>query len=277
MSKLIDGRKIAEKIKDNITKEIFAIKKRPNLAIILFAGRSDSELYVSLKEKEAKKVGIDTHLYKMASETSEEELLNTITYLNNDDLIDGILVQLPLPKHIDTDKVIRAISPKKDIDGFHPENIKILDSDNPEVLSPVYGAIIEMLNDIKYELKNKKVVIISNSNIFGDGLVKVLQRLGASVQSCHPDDKDLKKISKTADVLISAVGKPRFIKKDFIKKDSILIDIGITKENKSVRGDFDFEDVENYCAYISPVPGGVGPLTIAMTFQNTLNFFKKKQ
>lgn len=276
MSQLIDGKKIAEKIKDSITQEIFKIGKRPNLAIILVKGRSDSELYVNLKEKEAKKVGIDTHLYKMPSEVSEEEILETIKFLNNDKTIDGILVQLPLPEGLDTDKIIKTIEPKKDVDGFHPENLENLKKGNEATIPPVYGAVLEMLNDIACDLENKKVCILSNSKIFGDNLATLLNKEDAECTVVTPKDKKLKEIASDSDILISAIGKPSFVKKDVVKKDAVIIDIGITKNGKKVSGDIDFENVEDHCAYITPVPGGVGPLTIAMTFQNTLNRFKRK-
>jgi len=275
MSQLIDGKKIAEKIKDDITQEIFRIGKRPNLAIILLKGRSDSELYVNLKEKEAKKVGIDTHLYKMASETSEEELLETIKFLNEDKTIDGILIQLPLPKNINTDKIIKAVLPEKDVDGFHPENLAKLKKGEITHMPPVYGAVLEMLGSINCELENKKICILSNSKIFGDNLAELLNNEGADSVCISANDKKLNKIAPNSDILISAVGKPHFLGKDLVKKDAIVIDIGISKEGKSVKGDVAFEDVEDHCAYITPVPGGVGPLTIAMTFQNTLNQFKR--
>ncbi|MDA3840290.1 MAG: bifunctional 5,10-methylenetetrahydrofolate dehydrogenase/5,10-methenyltetrahydrofolate cyclohydrolase [Patescibacteria group bacterium] len=276
MSQLIDGKKIADKIKDRITQEVFKIGKRPNLAIILIKGRSDSELYVNLKEREAKKVGIDTHLYKMPSGTKEEELIDTINFLNNDKMIDGILVQLPLPKHIDTDKIINTILPEKDVDGFHSENLALLKKGEATHMPPVYGAVLEMLGDINCDLENKKVCILSNSKIFGDNLANLLNTEGAQCESIKVDNKKLVETSSSSDILISAIGKPHFIKKNLIKKDAIIIDIGITKEGKAVKGDVDFEDVEDHCAYITPVPGGVGPLTIAMTFQNTLNSFKRK-
>ncbi|MCK5537035.1 MAG: bifunctional 5,10-methylenetetrahydrofolate dehydrogenase/5,10-methenyltetrahydrofolate cyclohydrolase [Bacteroidales bacterium] len=276
MSQLIDGKKIAEKIKDTITQEIFRLGARPNLAIVLLKGRSDSELYVNLKEREAKKVGIDTHLYKMPSETSEEDLLDTIKYLNEDKLIDGILVQLPLPKHIDTDKIIESMSPEKDVDGFHPKNLEKLKKGEAEIMPPVYGAVLEMLGDINYEMEDKKICILSKSKIFGNNLSLLLKEEGAKPTCISPKDKDATKTMKESNVLISAIGDAHYIKKDMIKKDAVIIDIGISKKEKRVKGDVDFKDVEDYCSYITPVPGGVGPLTIAMTFQNTLNIFKKK-
>lgn len=273
MPKIIDGKKIAEKIKDEITKEIFKLGQRPNLAIVLIEGRSDSELYVSLKEREAKKVGIDTHLYKMSAEIDEQEILNVIDFLNNDEIIDGILVQLPLPKKFDTNKIIKSINPKKDVDGFHPENIKNLRDNKSSIISPVYGAVEEILKDIDLVIKNKKVAILSNSKIFRDNLAIFLSRKGAQTNCYEKINPDI----ENADILISALGRPHHIKKEVIKEDSIIIDIGITKEGKKVKGDIDLEDVKDKCAYITPVPGGVGPLTIAMTFKNTLSLFKNKK
>ena len=190
MSQLIDGKKIAEKIKDNICQEIFRLNTRPNLAIVLLKGRNDSELYVNLKEREAKKVGIDTHLYKMPSETSEEDLLETIKYLNEDKLIDGILVQLPLPKHINADKIIETILPEKDVDGFHPENLAKLKKGEAMIMPPVYGAVLEMLGDINYEIEDKKICILSKSKIFGDNLSLLLKKDGAKPVCISPKDNN---------------------------------------------------------------------------------------
>jgi methylenetetrahydrofolate dehydrogenase (NADP+)/methenyltetrahydrofolate cyclohydrolase len=305
--KIIDGKILAEKIKDEIIKEILGedffeadschdsacschksknekgdkILKcsRPNLAIILIGDRADSELYVSLKEKEAKKVGIDTHLYKCAENISEKEILEIINFLNNDKTVDAVLVQLPLPAYLDTDKIIGSIKKEKDIDGFHPDNLKILlnTCDGGAVMPPVFGAVLEMLKSIDCDLKDKKVPIIANSDIFGKTLAKVLECRGAKTETVRADDKDLVEKILKADILITAVGKPKFIKKEMIKKDAVIIDIGITKEEKKVFGDVDFEDVKDHAGFISPVPGGVGPLTIAMAFKNTVELYKRKR
>jgi len=285
MSKIIDGKKLAEKIKDEIVKEIIGLNKdphniaRPNLAIILIGERSDSELYVNLKEREAKKVGIDTHLYKCAENISELEIIEMIKCLNEDKTIDAILVQLPLPSGIDTDTVILAIDPTKDVDGFQPDNLeKLLKSCTvPTLMPPVFATVLEMLKSINYEIKNKQVCIISNSNIFGQSLAHVLKCLGAEIKIVKAADKNLVKATKEADVLITAVGKPEFIKKDMVKKEAVVIDIGITKEKNKVSGDVDFLDVKDKVSYITPVPGGVGPMTIAMAFKNTLEIYKKRR
>lgn len=277
--KIIDGKILAEKIKDKITREIHELNgPRPNLAIILVGERPDSELYVNLKEREAKKVGIDTHLYKCPENISEQELLEMIKCLNDDEFIDGILVQLPLPAGIDTDTIMLALDPKKDVDGFQPDNLaKLLSSCNfPDLMPPVFAAVLEMLNSIDYEIKNKQVCIISNSDIFGKSLAHILNCGGAKATAVKADDENLKKQASQADVLITAVGKAKFIKKDMIKPGAVIIDIGISKLGNKITGDVDFEDVKNKAGYITPVPGGVGPLTIAMAFKNTLEIYKKR-
>ncbi len=279
MAIIIDGAKIAEKIKDEIVEEIVKLNgPRPNLAIILVGEREDSKLYVQLKEKEAKKVGIDTHAYRCAAATKEEEIITAIEHLNNDQLIDAILVQLPLPAGLNTDKIIKAIKPAKDVDRFQPDNLKILLStcEHSQVMPPVFQVIFEILKNIKYELQNKQVCLIVNSDIFGQSLAKVLACRGAKVKIIHPDSSDLKETTSQADILITAVGRPAFIKKEMVKKDAVIIDIGITKQGKKVYGDVDFDSVKDRAGYITPVPGGVGPLTIAMLFKNTLALYKQR-
>lgn len=279
MSQLINGKEIAEKIKDSIVAEILTFKgKRPNLAIILIGDREDSKLYVSLKEKEAVRVGIDTHVYRCVDTTPESEILKMIECLNNDDLIDAILVQLPLSDVFDTDKIIKAIDPKKDVDRFHPDNLKKLfeSCSHEEVLPPVLKVVLEMLKETTLDLKDKQICIIANSDIFGKSLAHVLECRGAKTLCTEIDDKDLSVKTLNADVLISAVGSPHFIKKEMVKKDSVIIDIGISKQDGKVMGDVDFDDVEDKVAFITPVPGGVGPMTIAMLFLNTLELFKKR-
>ncbi|MCK5415887.1 bifunctional 5,10-methylenetetrahydrofolate dehydrogenase/5,10-methenyltetrahydrofolate cyclohydrolase [Candidatus Parcubacteria bacterium] len=268
-NKKIDGQILAEKIKDKITKEIFELGIRPNLAIILIGERSDSRLYVDLKEHEAKKVGIDTHTYKCPTETSEEEILAMINHLNEDELIDGILVQLPLPDKFNTDKIIKALNPNKDVDGFHPDN-------KNNIISPVHGTVLEMLNSISCDLKNKNIIIISNSKTFGDPLAKLLEEKNAITKVINSKDRNLAEETIKADILITAVGKPHFIKKEMIKDETVIIDIGITKKDTHVLGDVDYKNVLKKVSYITPVPGGVGPMTIAMLFKNTLKLYKLK-
>jgi len=279
MAKIIDGKILAEKIKDKIAKEIYDLKRpRPNLAIILIGQRPDSELYVRLKEAEAKKVGIDTHLYKCAENTSEREILEMIRCLNEDNSVDAILVQLPMPAGIDADTIMLALDPIKDVDGFHPDNLaELLRSCNFKgLMPPVFAVVLEILKSIDYEIKDKKVCVVSNSDIFGKSLAHILTCQGAKAEAIKADDENLTERTRQTDVLISAAGKPEFIKKDMIKPDAVVIDIGIAKQGDKFVGDVDFEDVKEKAGYITPVPGGVGPLTIAMAFKNTLEIYKRR-
>ena len=285
-AKIIDGQALAEKIKDNIVKEILELNNnkpdcphRPNLAIILVGDREDSKLYVSSKEKEAKKVGIDTHIYRCPEKTKELKILKIIDCLNKDELIDGILIQLPLPTGFNTDKIIKAINPAKDVDCFHPENLKIIlgSCNHNHILSPVFSAILEMLVSINCQLKDKQICIVANSDIFGKSLAKILACRGAKAETAKANDKNLREETNQADILITAIGRPKFIKKEMVKKEAVVIDIGITKEDEKVYGDVDFTEVKNKASYITPVPGGVGPLTIAMLFRNTLELYKNKK
>lgn len=283
---IINGRILAEKIKDEIIKEIAGDKKglelincaRPNLAIVLVGHNKESELYVSLKEREAKKVGIDTHLYRCEDTATEEELLEMIKFLNNDETIDAILVQLPLPELIDTDKIIEAIRPEKDVDGFHPDNLKSLLNacDNTQTMPPVFEAVLEMLKSIKYDMNDERVCILANSDIFGESLAKVLKCQGAKVEVVKGSDAKLKEKISEADLLITALGKPKFINGDMIKKGVIIIDIGTSNVDGKIYGDVDFDDVDDMAAFITPVPGGVGPMTIACALKNTLELYKRR-
>jgi len=261
MVQKIDGKKIAERVKDEITQAIHKLNgPRPSLAIILVGVREDSKLYVSLKEREGKKVGIDTHLYKLEADTPESELLETIDFLNKDPHIDAILLQLPLPVKFNTDKIIAAINPEKDADGFHPAH--------PDyIMSPVLASVEACLEEIKFDYKNKTACILHNSDVFGLSVKKTLVEKGMKVI--------LKEEPEQADLVVSALGKPRFVKKENIKKDAVIIDIGITKVDGQVLGDVDYEDVKDKASYITPVPGGIGPMTIAFLFKNVLEIYKR--
>jgi methylenetetrahydrofolate dehydrogenase (NADP+)/methenyltetrahydrofolate cyclohydrolase len=262
MVKKIDGRAIAERVKTQIAQEIYKLDgPRPNLAIVLVGEREDSKLYVSLKEIEGKKVGVDTHLYKLATDVSEKELLEVIEFLNKDETIDGILVQLPLPDGFNADKIIAAIDPKKDVDGFHP--------DHPDyLLSPVLAAVNACLDEIKFATEDKTACILYNSEIFGLSVKEILEARGMKV--------NLKTASAAADLVVTALGEPRKIKKEMIKDGAVIIDIGITKESDRVSGDADFEDLKEKASFITPVPGGIGPMTIAFLFKNVWEIFKRK-
>ncbi len=278
--KLIDGKLLAEKIKDGIAAEILGFAGlRPGLAIILVGDRPDSALYVSRKEKQAKTVGIDTHLYRCPENIPQAELISTIKFLNADKSIDAILVQVPLPAGFDTDLIVNTIDPEKDVDGFTKKNLDLLmgESGDTAILPPVYAVIIAMLQSIDCALDSKKVVLLANSDLFEGNLAEVLRRQGADVALTETNDPNLSAQTSQADILISAIGRPRFITKDMIKDNAIIIDIGITMIDGKPVGDVDFESVKDKAAFITPVPGGVGPVTIAMTFWNTLQMFKKRK
>ena len=285
--KIIDGKKLADKIKNSIVKEIVKLNggkdsknmnRRPNLAIILIGDRDDSKLYVNLKEKEARKVGIDIHLYKCPKNITDQEVLEIIKCLNEDDSVDGILTQLPLPDSLDTDVIMLAVDSKKDVDGFHPDNLeKLLKSCQVDcIMPPVFGTVLEILDSINFDVKEKNICIVANSDIFGKSLGQILNCRGGKISITNLDEKDLIRKTKQVDLLITAVGKPGFIKKEMIKEEAVIIDIGITKQNNKVYGDVDFDDVKEKVSYITPVPGGVGPMTIAMALKNTLEIYKSK-
>lgn len=261
MVKNIDGHAIAERVKDEITKEIYEFDgPRPNLAIILVGEREDSKLYVSLKEREGKKIGVDTHLYKLEADVPEKEILDIINFLNVDPLVDGILIQLPLPAKFDTDKIVTAINPDKDVDGFHPQHPDF-------IVSPVIASVLACLDEIEFDYNGKTACVFYNSDIFGESVKNALEDKGLEILPLERSDE--------ADVLVSALGLPHSVKKEVIKEGAVVIDIGTTKVDGKVLGDVDYEDVKDKAEYITPVPGGIGPMTIAFLFLNVLEIFKK--
>ncbi len=258
----IDGKKIAERIKDEVALSIHKINgPRPNLAIILVGEREDSKIYVNLKQKEGKRIGVDTHLYHLDADVSEKELFDVINFLNKDILIDGILIQLPLPPKFNADKIIAALDPFKDVDGFHPNHPNYL-------VSPVLASVSACLEEIKMSGDKKTACILYNSDIFGRGLEDVAKKQGFII--CEKD-----KIGE-ADLIVTALGEPNKIKKEMVKEGVVVIDIGISKVGDKVYGDADYEDLKNKASYITPVPGGIGPMTIAFLFQNVLEIFLRR-
>ncbi len=270
--KIIDGKVLAEKIKDDIAARIFDLKGlRPNLAIIIVGEREDSKLYVSLKEREGKRVGVDVHVYRLEETFPQADLIEVISFLNNDPMIDGILVQLPLPAHLDTDAVILAIDPTKDVDGFragHPDFVS----------SPVVGAVRACLDSIGGDFFGQKACLMYNSEAFAKEMKPALEKQGLALSLCQGLDNpaNLAALAES-DIVVSALGRPRAITGEMIKKGSVLIDIGITKVEGKVYGDFDRETVEEKAAWLTPVPGGIGPLTVACLLKNVLAIFENKQ
>ena len=261
-AQILDGQKLAEEIELDLAKEINTSGKRPGLAAILVGDDPASELYIKLKEKKAGEVGIDFHKYlcnqACCQEITEQELEDMVKFLNEDPMIDGIIVQLPLPSQYDTQKIIDAIDPSKDVDGFHPENTS--------VIPPPVASIIELLKATKEELADKKTLIIGKSSIFLNGLEKFIkQELG--IKSVKTDDS-IPPDSKNFDIIIIAIGRGQVLKKDMIKDGAIVIDVGINKLHQKTIGDVD-PQVAEVASYFSPVPGGVGPLTVACLLKNT--------
>ncbi len=289
-AKIIDGKAIAEKIKKEIALEVAAMidadVKAPHLAAILVGNDPASETYVASKEKACHAVGITSTTYRLPASTSEQELLDMIDFVNNDDEIDGFIVQLPLPEHIDPNKVIERIDPAKDVDGFHPKNIGRMQIGMPSYLPATPFGIVELLKRSGINMDGKHCVVIGRSNIVGTPLSILLSRKSdygnATVTLCHSRTKDIASFTKQADVLIAAIGQPEFVKADMIKPEAVVVDVGIHRIDdaealKGYRlvGDVDFKGVSEIASAITPVPGGVGPMTIVSLLHNTLQASKK--
>ncbi len=270
---ILDGKSLAQKIKVEVKQKVEYLKSKgiiPGLAFILVGDNPASQLYVNMKTKACDEVGIYSVNHKMPKEVSQKELIRVIEALNNNSMIHGILVQLPLPGHIKEEDVIEAIDYRKDVDGFHPYNAGRLLRGNP-LFSPCtpYG-IMKLFEEYKIDLKGKDVVIVGAGNITGKPLASMLTNAFATVQLCHIHTRDLKDKTRRAEILVSAVGKPGLITEDMVKEGSVVIDVGISRINSRVVGDVDFEPVSKKVSYITPVPGGVGPMTIAMLLYNTI-------
>jgi methylenetetrahydrofolate dehydrogenase (NADP+) / methenyltetrahydrofolate cyclohydrolase len=288
---LLDGKKTAQDIQLEIAEKVKCLKadgkKAPHLAAILVGGDGASLTYVNAKVKACEKVGFESTLVHMDATTSEEALLNKIDVLNNDDTIDGFIVQLPLPKHIDETKVTLAVSPRKDVDGFHPENIGKMCLNLPTFLPATPNGVLEMLKRYSIETSGKHCVVIGRSHIVGSPMSILMARNGnpgnATVTLTHSRTANLKEICATADILIAAVGRPLFVTADMVKEGAVVVDVGIHRVEDSSKksgfkllGDVDFADVSEKCSHISPVPGGVGPMTIASLMMNTLSAIELK-
>jgi len=277
---IIDGKKSSSIIKEKIKQRVDEIKangKRvPGLAVVLVGEDPASKVYVGSKIKTCEYLGFHSKKYLLSEDVSEEELLDLILKLNEDETIDGILVQLPLPKHISEEKVIDTIAPNKDVDGFGTENMgKILIGKNDGFIPCTPNGILELLDMYNIELSGKDVTVVGRSNIVGKPIAALLINRSATVTVCHSRTKNLTEKLQKADIIIAAVGIPKFIKKEMIKKGSVIIDVGINRdENGKLCGDIDFKDVEEKVGAITPVPGGVGPMTIAMLMKNTLKSFE---
>jgi len=272
MAYIIDGKKISQEIKDELKVKVETLKaegKKAALAVIQVGNDPASSVYVNNKKKACAYIGIDSLSYELPEETTEEELLALVERLNEDEAVHGILVQLPVPKHIDADKIIQTISPKKDVDGFHPENVGNLVIGEKGFVSCTPAGIIQLLKRSNIEISGKNCVVVGRSNIVGKPMALLMLRENATVTIAHSKTQNLKELCKTADILIIAIGKPQFITAEYVKEGAVIIDVGIHRdENNKLCGDVKFDEVEPLASAITPVPGGVGPMTIAMLMNN---------
>ena len=276
---IIDGKKIAETLRQKLKKEIVEIKSSfksvPGLTVILIGDDPASKIYVRNKEKFSKEIGINSEVIKYPENIEEKEVLSKIIELNKNKKVSGILVQLPLPKHINKQKVIETILPEKDVDGFHPINVGNLSSgyDSKIPCTPL-GCLI-LLKEVEKNLSGKHAVVIGRSNLNGKPMAQLLLKENCTVTITHSKTKDLKSQCNKADIIIAAVGKPKLVKGDWVKKNAIVIDVGINKTTDGIVGDVDFNEVSKVAKAITPVPGGVGPMTIACLLRNTVECFKR--
>lgn len=277
--KLIDGKKQANDIKEKLKKEISTLKEQgviPGLAIILVGSDPASELYVKNKIRVCDEIGICTLLYRFTEENSEYEIIERIKDLNADDEIDGILIQSPLPTIFNEDKIISYVDPKKDVDGFGINNLGALLSNNELIIAATPLGILKMLEHENVSLEGKHAVVVGSSRIVGRPMAALLLNRGATVTICNNKTKNLKEITSRADILIVAIGQAKFITSDFIKEGAIVIDVGINRIDKSLYGDVDFASVSKKASLITPVPGGVGPMTIIMLLSNVIDVAKRR-
>lgn len=281
VAQIIDGKAIAKKKKEEIAQEVDNLKKvgiTPGLAVILVGNNAASRTYVTSKEKTCKDLGMHSVLIELPETTSEQELLNKIDELNHDEKIHGILVQLPVPAHINETSIIEAISPEKDVDGFHPINIgRMMTGQDTFLPCTPYGVMV-MLKEMGIEIAGKHVVVIGRSNIVGKPQGQLFLNEHATVTYCHSKTVDIKSITNQADILVVAIGRANFVTEDFVKPGAVVIDVGMNRNSEGkLCGDVDFAGVKEKAGYITPVPGGVGPMTITMLMYNTLKSAKKVQ
>ena len=275
---IISGKEISVKIKDQLKEEVSKIKETyprlPKLVVILVGDNQASQTYVRNKERGCQYIGIESEILRHDASFSEIELLQEINDLNNDDTVDGILVQLPLPQHINEEKVLDAIVPSKDVDGFHPENVAKLFLGQHSLVPCTPKGMMVLLEEINYDLAGKEVVIVGRSNIVGKPVALLCLQKNATVTIAHSQTKDLKAVCSRADVLIAAIGKPKFFNHEYVKDGAVVLDVGINRdENNKLCGDVDFDDVKDKVSAITPVPGGFGPMTITMLMKNTIEAF----
>ena len=278
---IIDGKELAGTIRTELKQEVESIKKKgvqPKLAVIMVGEDKASAVYVRNKSKACNEVGVEYEEFLLPTETTMDKLLGLIETLNQDTNIDGILLQSPIPKHLDIDEAFRAIDPKKDVDGFHPVNVGKLSLNQDCFVSCTPFGIIKMLETYHVPIEGKHAVIIGRSNIVGKPLIQCLLNKNATVTICHSKTKNLEEVTKQADILIAAIGKPEFVTANMVKQGATVIDVGINrKEDGTLVGDVNFEEVSKKASYITPVPGGVGPMTVAMLMTNVVKAAKNRK
>ncbi len=276
MTTILDGKKLAKKITENIKKQVENLEKKPKLAVILVGNNPASEIYVRNKQKKALELGFDSVVIPLPEDISEENLLEHIYILNEDTSINAILVQLPLPSHINKQRILEAIEPIKDVDGFTSYNFgRLALGYKPYAIPCTPKGIIRILDEYNIELEGKKVLVIGRSNIVGKPISLLLQSRNATVTMAHSKTKNIEELVLTSDIIISAVGKPNMISK--VSENAIIIDVGINRTEDGLKGDVNFDTASSIAEYITPVPGGIGPMTIAMLMENTLELYKLQQ
>lgn len=278
MTEIINGKELAKKIKKELKEEVIKLKENginPKLAVIMVGNDPGSQVYVRNKSKACEKVGIDFKEYLFEENISEDFLLETIHKLNNDSSVHGILLQSPVPKHININKAFQTILPEKDVDGFNPVNVGKLTIGEDTFISCTPYGIIKMLEEYNIETEGKNAVILGRSNIVGKPMIQCMLNKNSTVTVCHSKTKNIEEITKKADIIISAIGRPKFVKENMVKDGAVVIDVGINRlEDGTICGDVDYEAVSRKASYITPVPGGVGPMTIAMLLVNVVKSAK---
>ena len=279
MAQIIDGKELAKKIRQELKEEVIQKNLHPKLAVILVGNDEASKIYVRNKNRACEEVGIEFEEHLLPEETTMEELLGLINNLNDREDVSGILLQSPIPKHLNIKTAFETISPEKDVDGFNPINIGRLEINEPSFVSCTPYGVLKMLKEYKIEIEGKTAVVIGRSNIVGKPLIQLLLNKNATVIVTHSKTKNLEQYTKQADILVSAIGKAKYIKSEMVKEGATVIDVGINRDEKTgkVVGDVDFEEVSKKASYITPVPGGVGPMTIAMLMHNVVQAAKKKK
>jgi len=268
MATIIDGKKIAEEVLAGLKERIDKLDKKPGLAVIIVGDNKASKIYVRKKEEACAKIKIYSEKHELEESTSEEKLMELIDKLNKNDDIHGILVQLPLPEHINESNVINAISASKDVDGFHPVSIGNLFTGNNTLMPCTPKGIIKLIESTGQQIEGKNAVVIGRSNIVGKPVAMLLLQKNATVTVCHSKTENIKEITKNADIIVTAVGKPKLVTEDMVKEEAIVIDVGMNRTEEGLCGDVDFDNVKEKCSFITPVPGGVGPMTVAMLMEN---------